>query len=143
MGRIKLRVLLMLSLLGLVLPIVGMAEVHKHEVDYCGLCGKEVANAHVKFVVTYPGGKQETLGCAGCGLSVMSVQKVEGGQTMDFLRGEMLDAKVAFYVVGSDFGACCAPSWLSFSSQKEAEKFAKGFGGEVLDFDGAMAWLAK
>jgi nitrous oxide reductase accessory protein NosL len=39
---------------------------------------------------------------------------------------------------GTEIGFCCEPYWLAFANKEEAEKFAKGFGGEVLDFEAAL-----
>ncbi len=77
-------------------------------------------------------------GCAGCGLSILKEMKnVKDAKprTLDFLRGDEIDARVAYYVSESTFTACCEPSFLAFAQKDEAERFAKGFGGKVLDFE--------
>jgi hypothetical protein len=105
----------------------------------CPMCGKEMTNAHVGFVVVQPDGKENRFGCAGCGLATLkdAPQDVKT-KTFDFLRGDEIDARTAYYVRGSGFTACCEPSFLAFARKDDAERFAKGFGGEVLDFDAAL-----
>lgn len=105
----------------------------------CGMCGKEMTNAHVGFVLVQPDGKEERMGCAGCGLAMLKdAPKDVKARTLDFLRGDEIDARAAYYVRGSSFTACCEPSFLAFAKKDEAARFAKGFGGKVLDFEAAF-----
>ena len=105
----------------------------------CGMCGKEMTNAHVGFVLVQPDGKEERFGCAGCGLAMLKdAPKDVKARTLDFLRGDEIDARAAYYVRGSSFTACCEPSFLAFAKKDEAARFAKGFGGKVLDFEAAF-----
>lgn len=46
-----------------------------------------------------------------------------------------IDAKLAFYVLGSNKTGSMGPTLATFSTQQDAEKFAKKFGGTVLAFD--------
>jgi hypothetical protein len=129
-----------LLVLGLVMGPLGAAQAAEgtDEPATCGMCGKEMTNAHVGFILTHPDGKEERLGCAGCGLSMLKEMKDAKARTIDFLRGEEIDARQAYYVRGSSFTACCEPSFLAFAKKEEARRFAKGFGGKVLDFESAF-----
>jgi hypothetical protein len=132
-----------LLVLGLVMGSLGTVQAagDKDEPATCGMCGKEMTNAHVGFILTHPDGKEERFGCAGCGLSIlkdMKAVKDAKPRTLDFLRGDEIDARAAYYVRGSSFNACCEPSFLAFAKKDEAERFAKGFGGKVLDFESAF-----
>ena len=92
----------------------------------CGMCGKEMTNAHVGFVLVQPDGQEERLGCAGCGLAMLKdAPKGVKAKTLDFMRGDEIDARAAYYVRGSSFTACCEPSFLAFSRKDEAERFTK------------------
>lgn len=104
----------------------------------CPTCGKEIQTENASFYVTYKNGKKETFGCPHCGLREVNKGNVKDAKATDFLRGKKVDGKTAFYLKGSEFGTCCAPYWLSFSSKDEAEKFSKGFGGKVLSYDEAL-----
>lgn len=50
-------------------------------------------------------------------------------------QGNWIDAKQAFYILGSKKNGSMGPTLASFSLQKDAEKFAQEFGGQVLHFD--------
>jgi len=39
---------------------------------------------------------------------------------------------------GSSAVPACSPSWIAFGSKSEAEKFQKGFGGEINGFEDAL-----
>lgn len=104
----------------------------------CGMCGKAMTNAHVGFIIVQPDGQKERLGCAGCGLAMLKdAPKGVKAKTLDFMRGDEIDARAAYYVRGSSFTACCEPSFLAFAKKDEAERFTKGFGGTVMDFEAA------
>lgn len=45
-----------------------------------------------------------------------------------------IDAKIAWYVAGSEKKGAMGETLASFSQQKDAEAFAKEFGGQVLSF---------
>lgn len=49
-------------------------------------------------------------------------------------QGHWIDAKQAFYVLGSKKTGSMGPTLAAFSSQQDADKFAKEFGGQVLNF---------
>lgn len=50
-------------------------------------------------------------------------------------QGNWIDAKLAFYVLGSKKTGSMGPTLASFSNRQDADKFAKEFGGKVLSFD--------
>jgi len=50
-------------------------------------------------------------------------------------RGNWIDAKQAFYVLGSKKTGSMGPTLAAFARQQDAENFANGFGGKVLRFD--------
>lgn len=107
----------------------------------CEMCGKPVTESSNWFIIQKTGGEEKTYGCAGCGLSAlaaMSDDTVAEAKAEDFLRRKLIDAEDAYYLRGTEVGFCCEPYWLAFASREEAEKFAKGFGGEVLGFEEAL-----
>lgn len=104
----------------------------------CSKCGKEIQTENARFYAVYKDGRKESFGCPHCGLSEVNKGDVKSAKATDFLRGKKIAAKKAFYLKGSEFGTCCAPYWLSFSSKDEAEKFSKGFGGTVMTYDEAL-----
>lgn len=50
-------------------------------------------------------------------------------------QGNWIDAKQAFYVLGSKKIGSMGPTLATFGHQHDAENFAKEFGGKVLPFD--------
>lgn len=107
----------------------------------CEMCGKPVTESSNWFIIQMSDGDEKTYGCAGCGLSAlasMSDETIEEAKAEDFLRRKLIDASEAFYLRGTEIGFCCEPYWLAFASREEAERFAKGFGGEVLNFEEAL-----
>lgn len=126
------------SLLTALVLGLGLSTAQAADLE-CGLCLTEVTEASAKFEITFADGRRETYGCPHCGLIMMTNHEVKDATATDFLRRTTLDAKDAFYLKGTDIGFCCQPHWLSFASREDAEKFAKGFGGKVMDYDEAMA----
>jgi len=113
------------------------------EAGTCGVCGGPVTVSSNLFEITVKDGMPAQYGCPGCGLSAYSALPADqqaGAElkAQDFLSRVMIDAKTAWYVRGSSVVFCCAPSWLAFATRENAEKFATGFGGEVIDFDAAL-----
>lgn len=50
-------------------------------------------------------------------------------------QGHWIDAKQAFYVLGSSKTGSMGPTLAAFAQQQAADKFAQEFGGKVLAFD--------
>ncbi len=50
-------------------------------------------------------------------------------------KDNWIDAKSAFYVLGSKKHGSMGPTLAAFSQQQDAENFSKTFGGKVLRFD--------
>jgi nitrous oxide reductase accessory protein NosL len=53
----------------------------------------------------------------------------------------MVNVMKAAYVVESRVHLCCVPSTLCFASLEDAQDFVLGFGGMVMDFEQATAYL--
>ena len=107
----------------------------------CKLCGGAV-RARTGFVVTRQDGEKLSACCPHCGILLMQqVADVSSALTPDFLHGRRINLFQAWFVIGSEVRVCCLPSTLCFATQTEAEKFQRGFGGELLDFAGAEAHL--
>jgi DeoR/GlpR family transcriptional regulator of sugar metabolism len=107
----------------------------------CVMCNKPASERTV-FIVQLESGEQKRACCAHCGLMIQSQSKdAWQSLTVDYLHGHMVSANQAIYVIGSELNICCVPSVLSFGSQKEAEKFQKGFGGSLFTMEEATAHL--
>ena len=63
---------------------------------------------------------------------------------VDAKSGKWIDARSAWYVVGSKVpGTMSRVSKLAFATKKEAEEFAKRYGGKVTGFEEAFALASK
>jgi hypothetical protein len=105
------------------------------------MCNKPVSERTV-FIVQLESGEQKRACCAHCGLMIQSQTK-DAWQSLavDYLHGHMVSANQAIYLIGSELSICCVPSVLSFGAQKEAEKFKKGFGGDLFTMEEAIVHL--
>jgi len=124
----------------------SMLKNKKKEHKRCRMCTTPL-KGHEKtwFTIMTTGKKRMVLCCGHCGLFTMYKlkNKARRSVTPDFITGRLIDAANAFYVVGNDLVLCCFPSTISFESRKDAEKFQKEHGGEILTFQEAMANINK
>lgn len=104
------------------------------EVANCPICEKPITRSH-PYKITVENQTIETC-CEHCGL--MMHKQLEDKEvtalTYDFITENPISALNAYYVVGSSAIPCCSPSVIPFASKEDAEKFKKGFGGEVMTF---------
>ncbi len=109
-------------------------------VPSCAYCTKPIEK-RLEFTYRMKRGKFVRACCAHCGLLLyknLKEEDIESCMTWDFINCRPLSCFSAWYVVGSSATPCCFPSAIAFASKEDAEKFAKGFGGVVLDFEGAV-----
>ncbi|ADC88724.1 transcriptional regulator, DeoR family [Thermocrinis albus DSM 14484] len=129
-----------LELEGRVVRKHGEVRLKEEQDDgHCSFCGKSVEN---RLEMVYRvGGRRIRACCAHCGL--LLYRELEGKDilacmTKDFITGKLINCFTAWYVVGSSAEVCCSPSALAFERIEDARRFAKGFGGRVLNFEGAV-----
>ncbi len=109
----------------------------------CAMCSKPISERTV-FIVRPESGNQKRTCCPHCGLMLQSHAKdTPQSLTADYLRGHIISADQAVYVLGSDLTVCCVPGVLSFGSRQDAEKFQKGFGGIIGNMEEAIEYLHK
>lgn len=65
-----------------------------------------------------------------------------GATDWDAPQGHWIDAKQAFYVVGSSRHGSMGPTIASFAKQDDAQRFAQEYGGKVYPFTGITADMA-
>jgi DeoR/GlpR family transcriptional regulator of sugar metabolism len=100
----------------------------------CVQCRGET-NARTTFIIEQKNGEKLSACCSHCGMMALANNtNVSTAMTVDFIYGKMINVSQAWYVLNSDVSLCCSPSILSFSKHTDADRFAQGFGGEVLDF---------
>jgi DeoR family transcriptional regulator, copper-sensing transcriptional repressor len=114
---------------------------HRAHSNSCALCGNPVP-VRTALIIHGSGGETLYACCPHCGLILLSRQ--EGSvmaMTADFLYGQMARVQEAIYLVESTVNICCSPSVLSFARQKDAQRFQRGFGGQMMDFIQAQQYL--
>lgn len=120
---------------------VLVSETAEERSSVCDMCQKPVSLRTV-FLVQLANGEEKRACCAHCGLMMQSREEnLWQSLTADYLRGYMVSAGQAVYLIGSELNICCIPSVLAFGSRSDAEKFQKGFGGQILDMGEALQHL--
>jgi DeoR family transcriptional regulator, copper-sensing transcriptional repressor len=103
--------------------------------NICEMCGKPISDRTL-FLVKLENGEEKRACCAHCGLMLHSREpNIWQSLTADYLRGHVVSAKQAVYVIGSELNICCVPSVLSFGAREDAEKFQRGFGGTLMTME--------
>ena len=114
--------------------------------EFCNVCGMHLTKYYkTNHTAEFKNGHQEQY----CSLHCLSEvhkdyeQKIKNIQVVDTNSLKLIDAKKAFYVVGSSKEGTMSPiSEYAFSTKIEAEKFKKEFGGEIHTFEETLK-LAK
>ncbi|WP_457641706.1 DeoR family transcriptional regulator [Persephonella sp.] len=104
-------------------------------VDTCPICEKAITRSH-PYKITVENVKIIEACCEHCGLLLHQkyADKEVSAITYDFITENPISALNAYFVVGSSAVPCCSPSVIPFASKEDAEKFQKGFGGNVMTF---------
>ncbi|WP_206207674.1 DeoR family transcriptional regulator [Virgibacillus indicus] len=108
--------------------------------DECIICSRKV-NERLTYQLFLPNNIREIACCAHCGLlrTRQLGDKVVQAICSDFLRHTTISAALAWYVMDTSIQlGCCHPQVLTFEWKEHADKFVKGFGGNVYGFNEAM-----
>ncbi|MCA1900006.1 MAG: DeoR family transcriptional regulator [Chloroflexi bacterium] len=128
---------------GLIQKKHGGAALAEPSPNQCAMCGKPILERTI-FIVHLESGEQKRACCAHCGLIIQGHAKgVQQSLTADYLRGHILSAGQATYLLDSEMAVCCMPSALTFGSRQDAEKFQKGFGGKIANMREAVEYLRE
>ncbi len=113
------------------------------ETAVCQLCGGMILE-RTAFVMMRKSGEKLCACCPHCGILLLQqVEDISSALTPDFLQGRRINVFQAHFVIGSDVRICCLPSTICFATQVEAEKFQRGFGGDVFNYAQAEAHLRE
>ena len=111
------------------------------EVERCIVCGMDVSKyPHTRYVVETMEGKAYPTCGVQCGLTLHLRFKEQWkvATAMDLLSNRSFDATTGFYVYKSTVITDMAPGFISFKIRANAEKFAAGFGGQVVAYQEAL-----
>lgn len=114
---------------------------HSEECTFCH--GVIPPNSRSQVTLHMADGKHLHACCPHCGLLALTTAGAGAATVLvtDFLHGRVINARTATYVVNPALDVCCAPTTLAFHERADAERFQRGFGGEVLGLDKAIARL--
>ncbi len=107
----------------------------------CAMCSQTVS-VRTAFTIQCADGSKIHACCPHCGLMLLN-QHPESVSAMatDFMRGTMVNVQAAFFVLNPDVTLCCTPSIFGFAKRDHAEKFQRGFGGEIHPWRSAVERL--
>jgi DeoR family transcriptional regulator, copper-sensing transcriptional repressor len=98
----------------------------------CAMCNRVVSERSAVIMQGLQCGRL-TACCPHCGLALLeSNASADLMLVTEFLYGQMVGANDATYLVGSDVSSCCRPGILAFAGRDAAERFQRGFGGEIM-----------
>ena len=109
----------------------------------CVIC-RRLISERLAYRIILKNNKIEMACCSHCGLirHQQLGDEVMQALTHDFLKQTTINAVSAWYVMDTSLvAACCQPQVLSFESKEDADKFVKGFGGQVYSFNEAIPAL--
>lgn len=132
-----------LAQMGLINKVSGGISRVTNTPQRCVQCGRE-NNPRTAFLIEQTDGEKLVACCSHCGLMTLAKREnISTAMTTDFFYGTMLNANQAWYVLNSSVNLCCRPSTLTFSNPDDAQRFIRGFGGEVLDFTQAQNMIKE
>lgn len=106
---------------------------------FCNVCGMHLTKFYkTNHVTEFKNGHKEQYCSIHCQAKVDEEfsDKIKSVQVVDTNSLKLIDAKTAFYVVGSSKnGTMSAVSKYAFASQDEAKAFQTQFGGEIKNFE--------
>jgi nitrous oxide reductase accessory protein NosL len=107
--------------------------------NFCNVCGMHLTKFYkTNHVTEFKNGNKEQYCSIHCQANIHEhyADKIKNIQVVDTNSLKLIDAKTAFYVVGSSKkGTMSAVSKYAFASNEGAIAFQKEFGGEVHTFD--------
>lgn len=115
--------------------------------NFCNVCGMHLTKFYkTNHVSEFKNGNKEQYCSIHCQANIHEnfADKIKNIQVVDTNSLKLIDAKTAFYVVGSSKkGTMSAVSKYAFLTKDEASKFQKEFGGEIYSFDETLKIAKK
>jgi nitrous oxide reductase accessory protein NosL len=113
------------------------ASVLSEERSGCMLCGMYLIDyTHVKYTILDTEGKEYVTCGVQCGLLLaLNLKKKFKSATMtDLFSHKTIPSEKGWYVFKSSIVTDMSPGLIGFIQKSHAEKFIKGFGGEVITY---------
>lgn len=124
----------------LMLSILAWSTQEAWAQRWCDLCAMDLQKYRLtKYILTMADGSRMYTCSIHCTAIILGKQKVGDIRVADYISGDMIDAKKACYVVGSDInGVMSKVSKLAFAGKTACSEFRRDHGGELTDFEGAL-----
>ena len=110
-------------------------------IERCVVCGMDVSKyPHTRCVAETKEGKKYATCGVQCSLTLHLRFKDnwKSAKAKDLLSNRSFDVKKGFYVYKSSVITDMAPGFIAFKRRNDAEKFVKGFGGQVVTYEEAL-----
>lgn len=112
------------------------------ERERCAVCGMYLdLYKRTRFVIYFDDNTSKSTCSLACAAKLIDKNrnKVKDIKAADFVTGELMDARKAFYVEGSNVpGVMSYVGRFAFSSRNKALFFKKKHGGRIVSFDEAV-----
>ena len=110
--------------------------------EFCPVCGMKIQNYYKTSHASHLDDGTKTHYCSMRCLIVDNEQRganLDEAMVVDAKTDEIIPAKSAFYVVGSDVaGTMAKVSKLAFANENDAKEFAKIYGGEIKNYQESL-----
>ncbi len=115
------------------------------EARYCANCGMDLVKFYKTSHAAKVDGKQEQFCSIHClAKTILSGKKVSDIKVVDAKSLEWIDAKKAYYVVGSKVkGTMSRVSKYAFENLSDAKEFQHLKGGKIVSFEAALQMAEK
>ena len=112
---------------------------------YCSMCGMDLVKFYKTSHVANVDGKPTQFCSIHCLFdAINSGKKVTDIKVVDTKSLKLIDAKKAYYVVGSDVkGTMSHVSKYAFATMQDAKMFAQKHGGKIMNFEEALQEAKK
>jgi copper chaperone NosL len=122
----------------------GAADKDVEKIPSCQYCGMDREKfGTTRMLVEYENGTAIgtcSIHCAAVDLAQSFGKTIKTIRVADYRSGKLVDAEKAVWVVGASLpGVMAAKSRVAFADKSAAEAFRKEKGGEIADFNAAIA----
>ncbi|MEA3334546.1 MAG: DeoR family transcriptional regulator [Chloroflexota bacterium] len=101
------------------------------------------STGRIRVLIEFNDGTRRRACCPHCGLLAYarSSEQVRTFLATDYLFDRTFNGKRGSYLISPSITLCCTPTVLVFESKKDAIRFQRGFGGQVMDFGPAAHYV--
>jgi hypothetical protein len=112
--------------------------------EACFMC-QMTPRSQTQVTLNLADGSVKRACCPHCGLHGMQMMgdKVVSALVTDFLRGNIINAQAAIYLVEPEITVCCTPTVLAFQRMDDAQRFQAGFGGKLMRMIATLDHLSR